>query len=105
MCLFSLFLLYQIIFKMVEENPRDVGHEMDELSIVYGDESLPRLYENSRISSDQLPGQSGKYFFIFTSLCLHDDMLSFVKVCQVFKFPSIFCLLMKVVVINVVRHC
>lgn len=44
---------------MVEENPRDVGHEMDELSIVYGDESLPRLYENSRISSDQLPGQSG----------------------------------------------
>ncbi|XP_011040704.1 PREDICTED: transcription elongation factor SPT6-like isoform X1 [Populus euphratica] len=51
--------IYEIIFKMVEENPRDVGHEMDELSIVYGDESLPRLYENSRISSDQLPGQSG----------------------------------------------
>lgn len=44
---------------MVEENPRDVGHEMDGLSIVYGDESLPRLYENSRISSDQLQGQSG----------------------------------------------
>ncbi|OMO76033.1 hypothetical protein COLO4_25705 [Corchorus olitorius] len=51
--------IYEIIFKMVEENPRDVGHGMDELSIVYGDESLPRLYENSRISSDQLPGQSG----------------------------------------------
>ncbi|KHG09405.1 Transcription elongation factor SPT6 [Gossypium arboreum] len=51
--------IYEIIFKMVEENPRDVGHEMDELSIVYGDESLPRLYENSRISTDQLPGQSG----------------------------------------------
>ncbi|KAJ8759840.1 hypothetical protein K2173_009941 [Erythroxylum novogranatense] len=51
--------IYEIIFKMVEENPRDVGHEMDELTIVYGDESLPRLYENSRISSDQLPGQSG----------------------------------------------
>ncbi|KAG6744633.1 hypothetical protein POTOM_051270 [Populus tomentosa] len=51
--------IYEIIFKMVEENPRDVGHEMDELSVVYGDESLPRLYENSRISSDQLPGQSG----------------------------------------------
>lgn len=44
---------------MVEENPRDVGHEMDGLSIVYGDESLPHIYENSRISSDQLPGQSG----------------------------------------------
>ena len=50
---------------MVEENPRDVGHEMDELSIVYGDESLSRLYENSRISSDQLPGQSGQCIFIF----------------------------------------
>ncbi|KAH1055533.1 hypothetical protein J1N35_033598 [Gossypium stocksii] len=42
--------IYEIIFKMVEEHPRDVGHEMDELSIVYGDESLRRLYENSRIS-------------------------------------------------------
>ncbi|OMP03733.1 hypothetical protein COLO4_10242 [Corchorus olitorius] len=52
-------IVFWIIFKMVEENPRDVGHEMDELSIVYGDESLPRLYENSRISSDQLPSQSG----------------------------------------------
>ncbi|KDP29489.1 hypothetical protein JCGZ_19328 [Jatropha curcas] len=51
--------IYEIIFKMVEENPRDVGHEMDELSIVYGDESLSRLYENSRISSDQLAGQPG----------------------------------------------
>ena len=51
---------YQIIFKMVEDNPRDVGHEMDGLSIVYGDESLPHLYENSRISADQLPGQQGK---------------------------------------------
>ncbi|CAN1838344.1 Transcription elongation factor SPT6 homolog [Linum perenne] len=51
--------IYEIIFKMVEENPRDVGQDMDELNIVYGDESLPRLYENSRVSSDQLPTQSG----------------------------------------------
>ncbi|KAM7529941.1 hypothetical protein LguiB_033351 [Lonicera macranthoides] len=51
--------IYEIIFKMVEDNPRDVGHEMDGLSIVYGDESLPHLYENSRISTDQLPGQQG----------------------------------------------
>ncbi|KAM5550549.1 transcription elongation factor SPT6 [Rosa sericea] len=51
--------IYEIIFKMVEENPRDVGQDMDGLSIVYGDESLARLYENSRISSDQLPAQSG----------------------------------------------
>ena len=45
-------LAFFLVVNMVEENPRDVGHEMDELSIVYGDESLPRLYENSRISSD-----------------------------------------------------
>ncbi|PPS18321.1 hypothetical protein GOBAR_AA02241 [Gossypium barbadense] len=38
---------------------KDVGHETDELIIVYGDESLPRLYENSRISTDQLPSESG----------------------------------------------
>ncbi|KAE8714781.1 4-alpha-glucanotransferase DPE2-like isoform X1 [Hibiscus syriacus] len=60
-CLSNSFILNQIIFKMVEENPRDVGHEMDELSIVYGDESLPRLYENSRISADQLPGTSDSF--------------------------------------------
>ena len=60
---------FQIVFKMVEENPRDVGHEMDGLSVFYGDESLPRLYENSRISSDQNPGHKGKYtiFFLYRS--------------------------------------
>ncbi|KAF8410946.1 hypothetical protein HHK36_003483 [Tetracentron sinense] len=51
--------IYEIIFKMVEEHPREVGQEMDGISVVYGDESLPRLYENSRVSSDQLPGQPG----------------------------------------------
>ncbi|KAL6555302.1 Transcription elongation factor spt6 [Orobanche gracilis] len=51
--------IYEIIFKMVEDNPRDVGQEMDNLNIIYGDESLPHLYENSRISVDQLPSQEG----------------------------------------------
>ncbi|KAL6525584.1 Transcription elongation factor spt6 [Orobanche hederae] len=51
--------IYEIIFKMVEDNPRDVGQEMDNLNIIYGDESLPHLYENSRISIDQLPSQEG----------------------------------------------
>ncbi|XP_073017502.1 transcription elongation factor SPT6 homolog isoform X1 [Primulina eburnea] len=51
--------IYEIIFKMVEDNPRDVGHNMDNLNIFYGDESLPRLYENSRVSVDQLPSQEG----------------------------------------------
>lgn len=48
-----------MIFKIVEDHPYDVGHEVDELSVVYGDESLPRLYENSRVSLDQLPAQQG----------------------------------------------
>ncbi|PIN00254.1 Transcription elongation factor SPT6 [Handroanthus impetiginosus] len=51
--------IYEIIFKMVEDNPRDVGREMDNLNVVYGDESLPCIYENSRISVDQLPSQEG----------------------------------------------
>ncbi|CAM0954847.1 unnamed protein product [Alopecurus aequalis] len=50
--------IYEVIFKIVEDHPRDVSPQMENFSIVYGDESVPRLYENSRISSDQLPGQS-----------------------------------------------
>lgn len=74
-CLFISLFFYQIIFKMVEEHPRDVGHEMDELSIVYGDESLPRLYENSRISSDQLPGQKGLFVSVLNSVCFSRSLL------------------------------
>ncbi|KAG6382549.1 hypothetical protein SASPL_157779 [Salvia splendens] len=51
--------IYEIMFKMVEDNPRDVGHEMDNLNVVFCDESLPHLYENSRVSVDQLPSQEG----------------------------------------------
>ncbi|XP_068664398.1 transcription elongation factor SPT6 homolog isoform X2 [Aristolochia californica] len=51
--------LFEIIFKIVEEHPTEVGQEIDEVKVVYGDESLPHLYENSRISSDQLPKQQG----------------------------------------------
>jgi len=54
----------QVIFRIVEDHPRDVSQDMN-ISIVFGDESLPRLYENSRISSDQLPAQPGKNIFIF----------------------------------------
>ncbi|KAM7271543.1 hypothetical protein ACFE04_030757 [Oxalis oulophora] len=38
--------IYEIIFKMVEENPRDVGHEMDELSIVRRAVALGRYLQN-----------------------------------------------------------
>lgn len=51
--------IYEVIFKMVEEYPREFGHEMEGILVVYGDESLPRLYENSRVSTDQLTGQPG----------------------------------------------
>lgn len=44
----------------MEDHPRDVSGEIENFHIVFGDESLPRLYENSRVSSDQLPGQPGK---------------------------------------------
>ncbi|GKD70925.1 hypothetical protein Tco_1325015 [Tanacetum coccineum] len=44
---------------MVEENPRDVANDTD---VVYGDETLPHLYENSRISSDQIQQQSAEAF-------------------------------------------
>ncbi|CAL9209230.1 transcription elongation factor SPT6 homolog [Musa acuminata AAA Group] len=51
--------IYEVIFKIVEDHPKDVSQDLEYFSIVFGDESLPRLYENSRISSDQLPGQPG----------------------------------------------
>ncbi|KAK8925663.1 hypothetical protein KSP39_PZI018098 [Platanthera zijinensis] len=50
--------IYEVIFKIVEDHPRDVSQDMN-IIVLWGDESLPRLYENSRISSDQLPGQAG----------------------------------------------
>ncbi|XP_058105794.1 transcription elongation factor SPT6 homolog [Magnolia sinica] len=51
--------IYEVIFKIVEEHPREVGQEIDAVSVAYGDESLPRLYENSQISSDQLTAKPG----------------------------------------------
>ncbi|KAK1386015.1 Transcription elongation factor spt6 [Heracleum sosnowskyi] len=51
--------IYETIFKMVQDHPREIRHDMDALKIIYGDETLPRLYENSHISEDQLPSQPG----------------------------------------------
>uniref|UniRef100_A0A1D1YSQ9 Transcription elongation factor spt6 n=1 Tax=Anthurium amnicola TaxID=1678845 RepID=A0A1D1YSQ9_9ARAE len=48
----------EIIYNIVEHHPRQVGSRFG-TAAVFGDESLPRLYENSRVSSDQLPGQPG----------------------------------------------
>ncbi|KAJ9129237.1 hypothetical protein P3X46_033967 [Hevea brasiliensis] len=47
------------IILQVEENTTDIGQMIDKINIVYGDESFAQLYENSKISSSQLPGQQG----------------------------------------------
>lgn len=47
------------IFKVVEEHPRDLAEGLDMIKVVYEDESISSLYENSRISQEQLPGQPG----------------------------------------------
>ena len=52
-------LFYQIIYNIVEHHPRDVGPGFDGTSPVFGDESLPRLFETSRESIEQLPKQPG----------------------------------------------
>lgn len=48
----------------MEDHPKDVSRDLENISIIFGDESLPHLYENSRVSSDQLPGQPGNCFFL-----------------------------------------
>ncbi|XP_010473556.1 PREDICTED: LOW QUALITY PROTEIN: transcription elongation factor SPT6-like [Camelina sativa] len=51
--------IYEVIFEIVEELGFDVINGFRDILVVYADESLPRLYENSRISSEQLPQQPG----------------------------------------------
>uniref|UniRef100_A0ACD5ZST6 Uncharacterized protein n=1 Tax=Avena sativa TaxID=4498 RepID=A0ACD5ZST6_AVESA len=51
--------IFEVIFKIVEEHPRDMNEQIASLNSIYVDESFPRLYENSRISSEQLPSHSG----------------------------------------------
>ncbi|CAH8361096.1 unnamed protein product [Eruca vesicaria subsp. sativa] len=49
--------IYEVIFEIMEEMLE--GMLTFDLPLVYADESLPRQYENSGISSEQLPGQPG----------------------------------------------
>ena len=51
--------IYEAIFKIVEEHPREFTEGLDTLNVVYGDVVFPSLYEKSRISQDQLPTQKG----------------------------------------------
>ncbi|KAK8629753.1 hypothetical protein V6N13_078582 [Hibiscus sabdariffa] len=50
--------LKEIISKL-EESLREIGQATNGISVVFGDESLPQLYEHSPISTDQLPEQPG----------------------------------------------
>lgn len=56
----SMCFYHQVISKLAEVNFGDVVHSIDGLNVIYGDESLPRLYENSELSSEQLQSRSGK---------------------------------------------
>ena len=44
---------------MANDCPDDPAEGVDSLVVVYADETLPRLYEMSRMSQDQLPKHSG----------------------------------------------
>ncbi|KAE8657597.1 Detected protein of unknown function [Hibiscus syriacus] len=45
------------IISKLEERHRDLGQATNGISVVFGDESLPQLYEQSPISTDQFPEQ------------------------------------------------
>ncbi|CAM6129610.1 unnamed protein product [Calypogeia fissa] len=51
--------IFEVIFKIVEEHPRDLAEGLNTIGVVFGDETIPRLYENSRISEEQLVGHPG----------------------------------------------
>ncbi|KAL2645408.1 hypothetical protein R1flu_012995 [Riccia fluitans] len=51
--------IHEVTFKIVEEYPRDLAEGLDTINVVFGDETIPRLYENSHISEEQLVGHTG----------------------------------------------
>lgn len=55
----SLIFSNQITSMILGENYEDGSPEMKGFTTVLGDESLPRLYEDSEISEEQLPRQHG----------------------------------------------
>lgn len=44
---------------LVEQHAGDLAEGIDKIKLVYGDESIPSLFETSRISQKQLPGLPG----------------------------------------------
>ncbi|BBN03708.1 transcription elongation factor SPT6 [Marchantia polymorpha subsp. ruderalis] len=51
--------IHEVTFKIVEEHPRDLAEGLDTINVVFGDETIPQLYENSHISEEQLVGHPG----------------------------------------------
>lgn len=49
----------QVLFMLAEQHAGDSAEGQDTIKLVYGDESIPSLFETSRISQKQLPGQPG----------------------------------------------
>ncbi|XP_065867343.1 transcription elongation factor SPT6 homolog isoform X2 [Euphorbia lathyris] len=47
------------LIRNINEDPGEVDKTIGNVSIVYGDLSLPEIYETSEVSSCQLPGQQG----------------------------------------------
>lgn len=57
------FFAEQVLFRVVERHAGDLAGRQGTIKLVYGDESIPILYETSRISQIQLPGQPGTVLF------------------------------------------
>ncbi|CAI5985380.1 unnamed protein product [Closterium sp. NIES-64] len=51
--------IWEVIFKIVEHFPRDLTSDVDNVRVVFQDETLALLYENSAISQEHLPSQPG----------------------------------------------
>lgn len=51
-------LLNQIVLK-IEESSIDADQVLNGIGVIYGDETLPQLYEKSEVSLRHLPGQEG----------------------------------------------
>lgn len=62
-----------MVFKVSEQHPSDLEN-LDMIKVVYGEESIPVLYENARISQVQLPGATRCSLFPIT--CEIVDVLS-----------------------------
>ena len=57
------FSINQVLFKVVEQHAKDLSEGLDSTKLVYGDESIPSLFEASIVSQKQLPGKQGAVLF------------------------------------------